>query len=108
MEMKRRAFLGSLGAGLLAARRADAQSAQTAAAGAPPVPNRKVKTTPLFKSPEGYPNGMAVVPDGVWIAEQVKAVMAQPVIVDLRNIYRSDEMRRAAFRYVPIGRAGVE
>jgi hypothetical protein len=34
--------------------------------------------------------------------------MVQPVIVDLRNIYRSDEMRRAAFRYVPIGRAGVE
>jgi UDPglucose 6-dehydrogenase len=39
---------------------------------------------------------------------RLKAVMAQPVIVDLRNIYRSDEMRRAAFRYVPIGRAGVE
>jgi UDPglucose 6-dehydrogenase len=39
---------------------------------------------------------------------RLKAVMAQPVIVDLRNIYRSDEMRRAAFRYVPIGREGVE
>ena len=39
---------------------------------------------------------------------RLKAVMTQPVIVDLRNIYRSDEMRRAAFRYVPIGRAGVE
>src|SRR6516225_10720510 len=39
---------------------------------------------------------------------RLKAVMAQPVIVDLRNIYRADEMRRAAFRYVPIGRAGVE
>src|ERR1700732_215329 len=39
---------------------------------------------------------------------RLKAIMAQPVIVDLRNIYRSDEMRRAAFRYVPIGRAGVE
>lgn len=70
MEMKRRAFFGSLGAGLLAARRAGAQPAQTAAAGAPPVPNRKVKTTPLFKSPEGYPNGIAVAPDGLWIAEQ--------------------------------------
>src|SRR6266516_6185040 len=33
---------------------------------------------------------------------RLKAVMAQPVIVDLRNIYRSDDMRRAAFRYVPI------
>ena len=39
---------------------------------------------------------------------RLKGVMMQPVIVDLRNIYRADEMRRAAFRYVPIGRAGVE
>jgi UDPglucose 6-dehydrogenase len=39
---------------------------------------------------------------------RLKAVMSQPVIVDLRNIYRSDEMKRAAFRYVPVGRAGVE
>ena len=39
---------------------------------------------------------------------RLKHVMTQPVIVDLRNIYRADEMRRAAFRYVPIGRAGVE
>ena len=39
---------------------------------------------------------------------RLKAIMAQSVIVDLRNIYRADEMRRAAFRYVPIGRAGVE
>jgi hypothetical protein len=34
--------------------------------------------------------------------------MAQPVIVDLRNTYRADEMKRAAFRYVAVGRAGVE
>jgi UDPglucose 6-dehydrogenase len=39
---------------------------------------------------------------------RLKAVMARAVIVDLRNIYRTDEMRRAAFRYIPIGRAGVE
>jgi UDPglucose 6-dehydrogenase len=39
---------------------------------------------------------------------RLKAVMARAVIVDLRNIYRTDEMRRAAFRYKPIGRAGVE
>src|SRR5579862_121585 len=39
---------------------------------------------------------------------QLKRVMAQPVIVDLRNIYRADEMKRAAFRYVAVGRAGVE
>lgn len=65
----RRAFLGSLGVGLLGSRLAGAQtppSGQAAAA----VPVRKVKTTPLFKSPEGYPNGLAVAPDGLWIAEQ--------------------------------------
>jgi UDPglucose 6-dehydrogenase len=39
---------------------------------------------------------------------RLKAVMAQPVIVDLRNIYRADEMRQAGFRYVAVGRAGVD
>ena len=39
---------------------------------------------------------------------RLKGVMIQPVIVDLRNIYRTDAMRRAAFHYIPIGRAGVE
>jgi UDPglucose 6-dehydrogenase len=39
---------------------------------------------------------------------RLKGVMARPVIVDLRNIYRSEEMDRAKFRYVAIGRAGVE
>ncbi len=39
--------------------------------------------------------------------ERLKGVMAQPVIVDLRNIYRADEMKRAQFRYVAIGRAPV-
>ncbi|HEX8829063.1 MAG TPA: UDP-glucose/GDP-mannose dehydrogenase family protein, partial [Xanthobacteraceae bacterium] len=39
---------------------------------------------------------------------RLKRVMAHPVIVDLRNIYRADEMKRAAFRYAPIGRGGVE
>jgi UDPglucose 6-dehydrogenase len=39
---------------------------------------------------------------------RLKSVMAQPVIVDLRNIYRADEMQRAEFRYAAIGRAGVE
>jgi UDPglucose 6-dehydrogenase len=36
---------------------------------------------------------------------RLKRTMAQPVIVDLRNIYRADEMKRADFRYVAIGRA---
>ncbi len=40
--------------------------------------------------------------------DRLKTVMAQPVIVDLRNIYRADEMRRAKFKYVAVGRAGVD
>jgi UDPglucose 6-dehydrogenase len=39
---------------------------------------------------------------------RLKTVMAQPVIVDLRNIYRADEMKRAKFRYVAVGRPGVD
>jgi UDPglucose 6-dehydrogenase len=39
---------------------------------------------------------------------RLKSVMARPVIIDLRNIYRADEMKRANFRYVGIGRTGVE
>jgi UDPglucose 6-dehydrogenase len=39
---------------------------------------------------------------------RLKRVMARPLIVDLRNIYRDEEMHRAAFRYVPIGRTGVD
>ena len=40
--------------------------------------------------------------------QRLKRVMAQPVIVDLRNIYRADEMKRAEFRYLAIGRPGAE
>jgi len=34
------------------------------------IPTRKVKTTKLFKSPEGFPNAIAVTPEGLWIGEQ--------------------------------------
>ena len=34
------------------------------------IPSRMVKTTKLFKSPPGFPNGIAVAPEGLWIAEQ--------------------------------------
>jgi UDPglucose 6-dehydrogenase len=40
--------------------------------------------------------------------DRLKTVMSQPVIVDLRNIYRADEMKRAKFKYVAVGRAGVD
>src|SRR5579859_5855945 len=35
-----------------------------------PVVTRKAKTTKLFKAPDGFPNGIAVTPEGLWIAEQ--------------------------------------
>ncbi|HML07892.1 MAG TPA: UDP-glucose/GDP-mannose dehydrogenase family protein [Xanthobacteraceae bacterium] len=38
---------------------------------------------------------------------RLKGVMARPVIVDLRNIYRAEEMRRASFHYLAVGRPGV-
>jgi hypothetical protein len=34
--------------------------------------------------------------------------MVRPVIVDLRNIYRADEMKRANFRYLTVGRPAAE
>ena len=36
---------------------------------------------------------------------RMKAVLKQPVVIDLRNIYRPAEMRAAGFRYSSIGRA---
>jgi len=73
----RRAFLGALGGGVIGAAgvRAHTQaggggSVSGEGRGQPDVPVRKVKTTPLFKSPEGYPNAIAVAPEGLWIAEQ--------------------------------------
>jgi UDPglucose 6-dehydrogenase len=35
---------------------------------------------------------------------RMKAILRQPVVVDLRNIYRPSEMRAAGFRYTSIGR----
>ena len=37
--------------------------------------------------------------------KRVKAALAAPVVVDLRNIYRPDEMRRLGFTYASVGRA---
>ena len=34
------------------------------------VPSRMAKTTKLFKSPQGFPNAIAVTPEGLWIGEQ--------------------------------------
>jgi UDPglucose 6-dehydrogenase len=35
---------------------------------------------------------------------QVKSLLKKPVIVDLRNIYRPEEMVAAGFKYVSVGR----
>jgi UDPglucose 6-dehydrogenase len=37
--------------------------------------------------------------------DRLRRVMLRPVIVDLRNVYRSDEMKRAHFQYFGVGRS---
>ncbi|GLS02079.1 UDP-glucose 6-dehydrogenase [Brevundimonas denitrificans] len=37
--------------------------------------------------------------------DRIKLLMRQPVMVDLRNVYRPEEMRTRGFRYASIGRA---
>ena len=37
---------------------------------------------------------------------RLKSVMKSPIIVDLRNVYRRDEMSRHGFQYVSVGRPG--
>jgi streptogramin lyase len=61
---KREFFAASLGAGLGLGR------VRTALAQSGKIPSRKAKTTKLFKSPPGYPNAIAVAPEGLWFGEQ--------------------------------------
>src|SRR6476620_10156053 len=79
--MNKREFLAaSVGAGmsLTGARAAFGQHGSAATprrGGGPrggnrPISNRIAKTTKLFKSPDGFPNGVAVTPEGLWIGEQ--------------------------------------
>ena len=60
----RRAFLGVLGVGVMGARAQGRVMPVAQGGGQPDVPVRKVKTTALFKSPEEYPNAIAVAPTG--------------------------------------------
>jgi len=58
-HMTKREFLAAgLGAGALLAQRGGT------------VSKRKARTKKLFKAPDGFPNGMAATPEGLWIAEQ--------------------------------------
>jgi hypothetical protein len=70
--MTKRDFL-SASAGL-ALSPAAAAFAQVAAAARKPPPGRvaarKAKTKKLFKAPDGFPNALAVTPEGLWIGEQ--------------------------------------
>ena len=38
----------------------------------------------------------------------LKERLAAPVIIDLRNIYRPEEMRRYGFRYISVGQPPVD
>src|SRR5437868_2074202 len=76
---KREFLAASIGAGMSLSAVGKAFAQEEAAAGAGRVaeaagdrriPSRKVKTTKLFKSPDGYPNAIAVTPEGLWIGEQ--------------------------------------
>ena len=77
--MTKREFLAaSIGAGVALGTTKTAFAQQLSAAalkeGSPSAgnrrPSRMAKTTKLFKSPSGFPNGIAVTSEGLWIAEQ--------------------------------------
>ena len=81
MTLRKRDFLTGLGlaagAGIAEALAQAAPKGKDLGAVAPPpprkIPHRKVTTKNLFKVPNAYPNGVAVVPEGVWVAEQKAA-----------------------------------
>lgn len=78
LSMKKRDFLAGavgLGAAGLTASCSPAQAPVASAAPAPVsarpgVKHRMATTTPLFKSPPGFPNALALAPEGLWIGEQ--------------------------------------
>jgi hypothetical protein len=80
-NINKREFLAAsigVGLGLTGMRKAFAQQGSAApasvgggqSAGNGRTPSRKAKTTRLFQSPPGFPNAIAVTPEGLWIAEQ--------------------------------------
>ncbi len=69
--MTKRDFLAaSIGTGLALTRGTGAFAQQVAAVRKGGVPKRMAKTTKLFKSPGGFPNGLDVTAEGLWIGEQ--------------------------------------
>ena len=39
---------------------------------------------------------------------RLKDVLAEPLVIDLRNVYRPEEMLREGIRYISIGRPDVD
>ena len=39
---------------------------------------------------------------------KVKSVLKNPLVIDLRNIYREEQMKSAGIRYISIGRGKIE
>jgi len=73
--MRKRDFLAGLGLGAGLVLAASAKEIGADLGAAPPtkrkeIPHRKITTKNLFKAPPGYPNGVAIAPEGLWIAEQ--------------------------------------
>ena len=69
--LNKREFLAAgirAGMGLTALQTASAQ--KTGAGAKSILSSKKAKTTKLFRSPEGFPNAVAVTQEGLWIAEQ--------------------------------------
>src|ERR1700727_839082 len=65
MNLNRRNFLvGASAAGNLLSQPILAQGNRE------PIPRKTATTRNLFKAPPGLPNAIAVVPEGLWIAEQ--------------------------------------
>ena len=69
--MRWRDFLGlTVSAGMMGV--AGAAAAQERKGAQPAVEPRKPNAVvKLFKSPEGFPNGLENTPEGLWIAEEV-------------------------------------
>ena len=55
-----------------------------------PIPNKRAITTKLFKSPGMCPNGLAIAPEGLWIAQQKSATLPPPPVGETTNTNRDE------------------
>lgn len=69
-NMNKREFLAAGVASLAGMSSAFAQQGSAGRSNSGRTSSRKAKTTKLFKSPSGFPNAVAVTPEGLWIGEQ--------------------------------------